>query len=285
MKIVIASGKGGTGKTTLSTNISSYLSKTRKVILADLDVEEPNSSIFIKGEIFLQEKKYKMIPVWDKDKCTLCNSCQENCNFNSIMRLGKEILVFPELCHSCYACSELCPDSALPMKPKEIGEMTHFKSSNIDFIESRLNIGEEQAVPLISQTLKYVDSVKNRNDLVLFDSPPGTSCSMIEVAKNADRVFLVTEATPFGLNDLRIAVETVELLDKPLYVIINRVGNEFDGVEKYCDLEEIEIISSIPEDREIATLYSQGELIIDKHNAFTEEIKKICYKIEEMEGK
>ncbi len=284
MKIAIASGKGGTGKTTLSTNLSAFISKTRKVILADLDVEEPNSSIFIKGEIYLQEKKYKMIPEWDKDKCTLCNSCQENCNFNSIMRLGEDILVFPELCHSCYACSELCPDSALPMKSKEIGEMTHFKSEKLDFIESRLNIGEEQAVPLITQTLNYVDSIINRDDIILFDSPPGTSCSMIEVAKNADAVFIVTEATPFGLNDLRIAVETVDLLDKPFYVIINRASNEYKGVEKYCDLEEIEIISSISEDREIATLYSQGELLIDKHNAFTEEIEKICAKIEEMEG-
>lgn len=285
MKIAIASGKGGTGKTTLSTNLTAFVSAKRNVILADLDVEEPNSSIFIKSEKYHQEEKYKMIPEWDADKCIICNACKENCNFNAIIRLGEEILVFPELCHSCYACSELCPTEALPMKPQAMGMLTHFKSKNIDFIESRLNVGQEQAVPLIAQTLDYVDKIKNSDSIIFLDSPPGTSCPMIEVTKNSDYIILVTEPTPFGLNDLQLAVETVRLIGKPFSVVVNRAGGSFTGVADYCEEEDIEIISQIPEDREIARLYSDGHLLVGKHDLFTSEIEKIYSKVKEAEGK
>ena len=153
MKIAIASGKGGTGKTTVSTNLVSLLAEKAPVILADLDVEEPNSGLFISGEKIHEEDKYKMIPEWEKDECILCGNCQEVCNFNAVMKMTDMIMVFPELCHGCYACSELCPTDSLPMKPEKMGELKHFKLENLDFIESRLIIGEEQAVPLIKQTV------------------------------------------------------------------------------------------------------------------------------------
>ena len=156
MKITIASGKGGTGKTTISTNFSSYLAERKKVVLADLDVEEPNSGLFIKGEPVLEKACHKMIPQWVSDECTLCGKCEEVCNFNAIVKLSDEILVFPELCHSCYACSELCPTDSLPMMPQKMGMLKHIKTDSFDFVEGRLDLGEEQAVPLIGQVINYV---------------------------------------------------------------------------------------------------------------------------------
>lgn len=261
MKIAIASGKGGTGKTTLSTNLSSFFAEEENVVLVDLDVEEPDSGLFLNAELISKEDKFKMIPKWDKDKCTLCGLCQKVCNYNAVIQLGNEIMVFPELCHSCYACSELCPTSALPMLPKKMGELKQFKSNNLVFIESRLDIGEEQAVPLIAQTNEYVDKHFPNEINKIFDCPPGTSCPVIEATKDADFVILVTEPTPFGLNDLILAVETMKTLNKIFAVVINRYGIGNDDVIEYCEKEKIPIIAKIPNSRKIAELYSNGKLI------------------------
>ncbi len=261
MKIAIASGKGGTGKTTLSTNLSSFFAEEENVVLVDLDVEEPDSGLFLNAELISKEDKFKMIPKWDKDKCTLCGLCQKVCNYNAVIQLGKEIMVFPELCHSCYACSELCPTSALPMLPKKMGELKQFKTNNLIFIESRLDIGEEQAVPLIAQTNEYVDEHFPKEINKIFDCPPGTSCPVIEATKDVDFVILVTEPTPFGLNDLTLAVETMKKLNKIFVVVINRYGIGNNDVIEYCEKEKIPIIAKIPNSRKIAELYSNGQLI------------------------
>ncbi len=274
MKIAIASGKGGTGKTTLSTNLASFLAETDNVVLVDLDVEEPNSGLFLKGELISAEEKFKMIPEWNKDACTLCGECQKVCNFHAVIQLGTMILVFPELCHSCYACSELCPTQALPMKQKKIGDLSHYKINNLDFIESRLMIGEEQAVPLIKQTINYVD-LHFKKHIKIFDSPPGTSCPVIEAVKDADFVILITEPTPFGLNDLKLAVETVRELGNKFGVVINRYGIGNNDVIEYCNSENIPIIAKIPNSREIAELYSKGQLLYEKIPEVAEELKKI----------
>ncbi len=273
MKIAIASGKGGTGKTTLSTNLASYLAESDNVVLVDLDVEEPNSGLFLERKLVYSEEKFKMIPEWIKDKCTLCGECQKNCNYHAVIQLGTMILVFPELCHSCYACSELCPVDALPMKEKKIGDLSHFKAGNLDFIESKLMIGEEQAVPLIKQTIKYTDS--NFDGIQIFDSPPGTSCPVIEAVKDADFVILVTEPTPFGLNDLKLAVETVRELEKKFGVVINRYGIGNNDVTEYCNNENIPILAKIPNSRKIAELYSKGELLYNSIPEVKEELIKI----------
>ncbi len=280
MKIAIASGKGGTGKTTLSTNLASYLAESRKVVLTDLDVEEPNSGLFLKSELFFSEDKYKMIPEWNKVDCTLCGECQDNCNYHAVIQVVDTIMVFPELCHSCFACSELCPTNSLPMIPQKMGELQHFKTKNFDFIESRLIIGEEQAVPLIKQTLDYVDSQFDKDVVKIYDSPPGTSCPVIEATKDADFIILITEPTPFGLNDVILAIDTMKELKKDFAIVINRFGIGNDDIIKYCEENKIDIIAKIPNQRAAAELYSKGELMYPKIPEVKAELEKIVKYLE-----
>ena len=276
MKIAIASGKGGTGKTTLSTNLASFLAEKHNVVLTDLDVEEPNSGLFLKSELIYSEDKFKMIPEWDKTNCTLCGNCQDVCNYHAVIKIVDMIMVFPELCHSCYACSELCPTNSLPMIKQKMGELKHFKTQNFDFVESRLIIGEEQAVPLIKQTLDYIDEkFPDNNTYKLYDSPPGTSCPVIEATKDADFVILITEPTPFGLNDVILAIDTMKELKKDFGVVINRYGIGNDDIITYCDDNKIPILAKIPNQRKIAELYSIGELLWDKIPEVKVELEKI----------
>ncbi|HHB94871.1 MAG TPA: ATPase [Campylobacterales bacterium] len=275
MKITIASGKGGTGKTTLSTNLTSYLaSQNRKVVLADLDVEEPNSAIFLKGKLKTEQVFNKMVPKWDSTDCTLCGKCAEVCNFNAIIDLPNEIRVYPALCHSCYACSELCPTNSLPMTPERIGEICEYDSDNFSLVEGRLDLGQEMAVPLIAGTIDFVDE-KFDGYIKLLDAPPGTSCPVIEASRYSDFVFLITESTPFGLNDLRLAVETMRVLKQNFGVIINRYGIGDNGVEEYCQVENIPIVTKVHNDKEVAKLYSKGELIYPKIEHFKNSLDEI----------
>ncbi len=275
MKIAIASGKGGTGKTTLSTNLATFLAEKHKVVLADLDVEEPNSGLFIRGNLVHSEDKYKKIPVWEEDKCTLCGICQKVCNFHAVIQLGPQIMVFPELCHGCYACSELCPTNSLPMVSKKMGELKEFKKGNLSFVESRLIIGEEQAVPLIAQTQKYIEHKFFEETIKIFDSPPGTSCPVIEVIKEVDFVILITEPTPFGFHDLKLAIDTVKKLEKDFGVVINRFGVGNNEVVDYCEKENIPILAKIPNKREIAELYSNGEIVYTHVPEMKKELEKL----------
>ncbi len=284
MKIAIASGKGGTGKTTLSTNLAMFMAETGPVVLTDLDVEEPNSGLFLNGEVHHAELKYKMIPRWEEENCTLCGNCQEVCNFNAVLKMAGAIMVFPELCHGCYACSELCPTSSLPMQPKQMGELKHFKVGQLDFIESRLMISEEQAVPLIKQTLDYVDENFPPQTIKIFDSPPGTSCPVIEATKDADLVILVTEPTPFGLHDLKLAVETVRQLGKACVVVLNRDGIGDDKVPLYCQEEGIELIARIPNSRLIAETYAAGKLLYREIPAVATAIRSVAQYIHSQAG-
>lgn len=275
MKIAIASGKGGTGKTTLSTNLAAFFAEEQPIVLSDLDVEEPNSGLFIHGDLVHSEIKHKWIPSWDEDSCTLCGKCQKNCNFHAVIQLGPQIMVFPELCHSCFACSELCPSNSLPMIKQRMGEIKHIKNGNINFVESRLDIGQEQAVPLIGQTLDYINQVFPNNSIKILDSPPGTSCPVIEATKNADFVILVTEPTPFGLHDLKLAVETMKELNRPFGVVINRYGLGNDDVVEYCNDNNIDILAKIPNDRKLAELYAKGNLVYNEISEFKSELQKI----------
>ncbi|MRT93623.1 ATP-binding protein [Ancylomarina sp. 16SWW S1-10-2] len=275
MKIAIASGKGGTGKTTLSSNLAAYISEKEKVVLCDLDVEEPNSGLFIKGKLIHKEDKFKMVPSWDSNKCTFCGLCQDVCNYNAVIKLEDKIMVFPDLCHSCYACSELCPENALPMIPEKMGELKHFESGDISFIESHLDVGREQAVPLISQTIEYVDEHFPKETIRLYDSPPGTSCPVIEATKEVDFVILITEPTPFGFHDLKLAIETMKKMEKEFAVVINRYGIGNDDVLNYCKDNDIPLLAKIPNDRYIAELYSSGELIYTRVPEVKKQLKHV----------
>ena len=275
MKIAVASGKGGTGKTTLSTNLAAFFAEKEPVVLVDLDVEEPNSGLFMNANLVFGEIKYKMIPQWDEDTCMLCGECQKNCNFHAVIQLGPQIMIFPELCHSCFACSELCPTQSLSMIEKRMGELRQFQKDQLTFIESRLDVGQEQAVPLIGQTIEFVNENYSNDILQIFDSPPGTSCPVIEATKDVDFVILVTEPTPFGLHDLKLAVETMNKLKKPYGVVINRYGIGNNNVLDYCHEESIPIIAKIPNRREIAELYSKGSLIYKEVDDFKKELVKI----------
>jgi MinD superfamily P-loop ATPase len=275
MKITIASGKGGTGKTTISTNLTSYIaSMGSNVVLTDLDVEEPNSALFLQTKLSHTQTSNKMVPTWESQDCTMCGECATNCNFNAIVAMPSEILVFKELCHSCYACSELCPTDSLPMSATRIGEIKEFEVQNFPFVEGRLDLGQEMAVPLISQTMEYTCK-KYPNHIKIFDAPPGTSCPVIEASRDSDFVILITEATPFGLNDLTLAVETMKVLEQNFGVIINRYGIGDASVEEYCQKEGIPIITKVNNDKEVAKLYSQGELIYEKIEHFKDSLDEI----------
>ena len=265
MKIAIASGKGGTGKTTLSINLALMLNQqtrnSKDVVLTDLDVEEPNSGVFINGAVVNKETKYRQIPEINFDRCTFCGRCKDVCNFNAIATLPGNVLVFPELCHSCNACAGLCPEKAINMKSHAIGNLVEIVKDNLTFVESTLNIGEQQAVPLISQAIEYSNKRFKADSLFIYDAPPGTSCPMIESIKSADFVILISEPTPFGLHDLNLSVETMRKLGKPFGVVINRDGLGKDIIGEYCTEQQAPVLGRIPDSREIATLYSKGDSI------------------------
>ncbi len=271
MKIAFASGKGGTGKTTVSVNFALYLSSTRDVLLTDFDVEEPDSHLFIQGDLLDRIPCHTDIPQVDESLCNGCGKCREVCNFHAITQLGDHTIVFPQLCHSCHACVELCPQGALKMVPEALGVMTEFDADGMRFLEARLDIGKEMAVPLIRQASEYIE--KNHTDkLIIIDAPPGTSCPVVQTMRFSDFVVLVTEPTPFGLHDLKLAVETVRLLDRPFGVVINKDDGLRNDVIEYCESEAIEVLANFPHRRAIAELYSRGLTLFDKNPDFYNQI-------------
>jgi MinD superfamily P-loop ATPase len=254
MIISVASGKGGTGKTLVATSLALSLSVNHRVQLLDCDVEEPNANILLRLAITHSQPVYIPIPSVDEAKCTYCGKCAEVCAYNAIAVIKEKVLVFPELCHGCGACSYLCPESAITEEGKGVGVVETGDSENLGLIQGRLNVGEAMAPPVIREVKKHIDW----GSVVIIDIPPGTSCPVIEAVKGSDFCLLVTEPTPFGLNDLSLAVEVVRELHIPSGVIVNRVGLGTDEVEQYCHREEIPIMLRIPLDRDIATLYSRG---------------------------
>jgi len=280
MRIAIASGKGGTGKTTLAVNLALKLAESSTTLLMDLDVEEPNGGIFIEGQCIVTIDARRMVPFWQQNACNLCGKCPSLCRYNAIIKLGDYIMVMPELCHSCHACSELCPVNALPMQALPLGTLKHQSLGKLDFVESRLNIGLEQASPLISQALSYADKHFAGHDYQILDSPPGTSCAMISATKTADYAILITEPTPFGLYDLSLAVETMRHLGKPFGVVVNRWGIGNSEVLDYLKRESIPLLAKIPHAREIAIAYSQGEILYQAFPAVDEALNQIIKHIE-----
>ena len=275
MIISVASGKGGTGKTLVATSLA--LSVEGNVQFLDCDVEEPNAHIFLKPAIERVEQVSIPIPQVDEGKCTLCGRCAEACAFNAIAVLPEKVLVFPELCHGCGACCYLCPDSAISEVGKEIGVVETGRAGDIEFIHGRLNIGEAMAPPLIREVKRRSD----RDKTVIVDVPPGTSCPVVEAVGGSDFCLLVTEPTPFGLNDLSLAVEVIRKLKIPHAVVINRAGVGDDKTEEYCQSNSVPILLHIPLDTEIARIYSRGTPLVEgmpqwrpKFQALYDEIRR-----------
>jgi len=254
MIISVASGKGGTGKTLVATSLALSLSDSYVVQLLDCDAEEPNANILLHLDINQSHRVYIPIPKVDETKCTYCGKCAEVCAYNAIAVLKSKVLVFPELCHGCGACSYLCPESAITEEGREVGVVEGGESGNLELIQGKLNVGEAMAPPVIRGVKRYVDPA----NIIIIDVPPGTSCPVVEAVEGSDFCLLVTEPTPFGLNDLSLAVEVVRKLGIICGVVINRVGIGGEEVEKYCHREGIPILLRIPLDRSIAMLYSQG---------------------------
>ena len=257
MIISVASGKGGTGKTTVATNLA--VSMGAGVQLLDCDVEEPNAHLFVSPVIEQSETVFTPVPEIDTDKCTLCRKCSDICRFKVIAIAGKTILTFPELCHSCGGCIAVCPEGAITEIGRELGLLEQGVFDAGDFVHGRMRIGEAMSPPLIKKVRERVKPDK----INIIDAPPGTSCPVIAAVKDTDFVLMVTEPTPFGLHDLKLAVEVVKLLSIPHGLVINRsdIGN--DDVRHYAQTENLPILMEIPFDRRIAETYSRGHLMVE----------------------
>jgi len=275
MIISVASGKGGTGKTTVSTNLA--FSLERDVQFLDCDVEEPNAHIFLKPDIEKTETVSIFVPEVDESKCTFCGKCQQVCAYNAIAVLppgenskGKT-LVIPELCHGCGACSYLCPQKCIKEVKRTVGIVEEGRSGNISFIHGKLNIGEAMAPPVIRAVKKRIDPEKT----VIIDAPPGTSCPVITSIQGTDFCLLVTEPTPFGLNDLILAVEVLREMKIPFGVVVNRSDLGDKKTEEYCSNEKIPILMRIPFKREIASAYSKGTSIVETFPEYKEQFQEL----------
>jgi len=274
MIISVASGKGGTGKTTIAVNLALSL---KNVQLLDCDVEEPNAHIFLKPRINDMKKAFIPVPEVDESKCTYCGKCREVCAYNAIAVLpGKEgregsVLIFPHLCHGCGACGALCPEGAIKETDKEIGVVETGDKGGMLFAHGRLNVGEAMSPPLIRQVKKYADLTRT----VIIDAPPGTSCPVIAAVKGSDFCVLVTEPTPFGLNDLVLAVEVLRKLNIPFGVVINRSDLGNDMTRKYCKEENIRVLMTIPFKKEIAMAYSKGRPIVEVFPGYKKDFQRL----------
>ena len=273
MVISIASGKGGTGKTTVATSLA--LSINNGVQFLDCDVEEPNAHIFLKPQINQTKTVSIPVPKIDESKCNFCGKCAEICAYNALAVLKDKVLTFPNLCHGCGGCSLLCPEKAITEVYKEIGVVETGEVGNLQFIQGRLNIGEAMSPPLIKAVKEYINPTR----IALIDAPPGTSCPVIEAVKGSDFCILVTEPTPFGLNDLMLAVSTLEKLHLPYGVIVNRSDIGDDKIDLYCQRKNIPILMRIPFDKEIALLYSRGISIVKEKKEYIDKFQDMFTRI------
>jgi MinD superfamily P-loop ATPase len=283
MILSIASGKGGTGKTTVAVNLALSLLEENEVQLLDCDVEEPDAHLFLKLSIRKSYPVSIQIPVVNEKKCDLCGKCSEFCEFNALAVLKNKVMIFQELCHGCGGCKLVCPRNAINEKNKEIGiiEKGVVEKSigkGLAFVHGKLNLGEPMAPPLIRKVKAQIE----RDKIAIIDVPPGTSCPVIESIYGSDYCLLVTEPTPFGLYDLKLAIEVLRKLEIPFGIIINREGIGDRRVEEYCKKEKLPILMKIPWEREIAELYSKGVPFIERIPEWKEEFLNLFSNIKEI---
>ena len=279
MIVAIASGKGGTGKTSVAVNLALSIGNVQ---FLDCDAEEPNAHLLLHPEISREEPVYIPVPVINEGLCDYCGKCAEFCANNAIFVSSDKILVFPELCYSCGGCAIVCPRKAISEEQRRIGTLKYGLADDLELVYGELEVGEPMAVPVINEVKKQ--QIRNSKTVIL-DSPPGTSCPVIETVKGSDFCVLVTEPTPFGLHDLKITVQVLKQMKIPFGVVVNRAGIGDQRVYEYCKNENIPVLLEIPYQRKIAELYSKGIPFSlempkwkEKFQAFFDEVRKYADK-------
>jgi MinD superfamily P-loop ATPase len=271
--ISVASGKGGTGKTTVAVNLALSL---RNVQLLDCDVEEPNAHILLQPKIEEARPVYTQIPVISEELCDYCGKCSKFCAYNALFVAPKTLIVFSELCHNCGGCSLVCPKKAIKEKNRQIGVIKKVRANGVEAVYGELNVGEPMAVPLIREVKRQIEKDKT----VIIDAPPGTACPLIASVHKSDYCILVAEPTPFGLHDLKMTVQVLKDLDIPMGVVINRAGIGDKKVYDYCKQENIPLLLEIPFSKRIAELYSRGTPFVEEMPEWKEKFLKILNRIE-----
>jgi MinD superfamily P-loop ATPase len=276
MIVSVASGKGGTGKTTVATSLAAILGPRAQLV--DCDVEEPNCHILMKPRLETSDSITIPTPVVNMEKCTLCGKCGEVCRFSAIVVIGNQVLTFPELCHGCGGCSLLCPEKAIHEGARELGVRESGFAGKTEFVHGLLRVGEAMSPPLIRAVKEKI----NPDKIAILDAPPGASCPVIHTVMGSDFIILVTEPTPFGLHDLKIAVEAMSPLGIPLGVVLNRSDIGDGEVPKFCTENRIPLLAEIPHSRKIAEGYARGNLLIIEEPAYAETFKAVYAKIRDI---
>ncbi|MBD3368565.1 MAG: P-loop NTPase [Candidatus Eisenbacteria bacterium] len=277
MRVAVASGKGGTGKTTIATGlVLSARAAGRSTAYVDCDVEEPNGHIYLRPEIEAVTPSTTTVPVIDENSCTLCRACAETCRFNALAVAGRRVMTFPELCHACGACSLVCAAGAISEEPRETGLVRMGASDSVRFVDGRLTVGEAMPVPLLRDVIARAPDTS----LTVFDAPPGTSCTVVETLSAVDRVLLVVEPTPFGLHDLSLAAELVADLGRPARVVINKDDGSGRG-EAAAEEHGLEVVGSFLEERIIAEMCSRGEHPVRSDREYAAEMNRVQRALDE----
>lgn len=278
MRVAVASGKGGTGKTSVAVNIAISIGNIQ---FLDCDVEEPNAHLLLHPKISRTQPVYALVPAVNEELCDHCGKCSEFCQYNALFVTTEKVRFFPELCHSCGGCTIICPREAIKEEKRRIGILKFGSTSNLEIVYGELDVGEPVAVPLITEVKKQIETDRT----VIIDSPPGTSCPVIETVKGSDFCILVTEPTPFGLHDLKIMVQVLEPMRIPFGVVVNRAGLGDKKVYKYCEEKNIPIMLEIPYQRKIAELYSRGIPLSSEILGWKEKFEKLFEEVRKLTGK
>ena len=284
MKIAVAGGKGGTGKTLIATSLAIQLSgMASSVVYCDADAEGPNGRLFLRPGVYQEIPYSVVVPALNAPKCSGCGNCQSICAFHAIIATGRQVMVFPELCHSCGACFIACADNLLARHNRHIGNIFVGNSQRLRFYEATLNIGEARVSPLITGVVNA--AVRENAAFTVIDNPPGTSCAAVAAQKIADLVVLVTEPTPFGLHDLKLAVQMGRKLDKPMLAVLNRADVcDASEVKSFLAAESVPLVAEIPFDKQIAALTADGQLPLGRMDAFDAAMATIANAVRESSG-